>query len=286
MAPKPSKRAAKSGGTNTAKKVKGPPEPFESAPDAMVPFLSLLNPEYVYITHVDDHPTFFKKQIFAVPVIMNLSIAIGLLYRLYVQLPWYWSLLLTVWGYETSTTVDKSKHTTKELVWIMLGRSAHFMIDFLLMRFIVPWPVSFFTEDGGNPTEWRLAIGFKDKEIYVRRSRSFKAKDILEAETQGRENPFFKVRIIPAVDTKIVRDKTGYATMGSDYDLDFGVMVAAERLIEKKTCPRVLFERTVWIHCGETHGWCRWDVDGEEAEIDDEEFLMSLAREAAKERGE
>jgi hypothetical protein len=49
-----------------------------------------------------------------------------------------------------------------------------FMIDLLIYTFVWPWPRDFFAgRIIGNPVAWRFGVGFRDKEIIVRRSRKW-----------------------------------------------------------------------------------------------------------------
>jgi hypothetical protein len=257
-----------------------------------------LNKSKLYIAHIDRHPVPFKKRIFAIPVLLNLAFLALLTWRLYAILPFYASILLTVTGYPSDTTVDTSSHSKTQLVGITLKRAGTFLFDFLLFKFVGSWVYTFFLESpykGGNPVRWRVKSGFRESEIYVRVSRSFATANFLApATTQGLENPFLKVRVMPAVDRFYLKQKTGYLTMGADWDLDFGAMVKAQDLVDKGTVERGLFERTVWVYFGDGIGWGVWecwrddeggatsaDVDGND---DEETILMKkLAEQAEKE---
>ena len=88
-----------------------------------------------------------------------------------------------------------------------------FMFDFILFRFVGPWPLSFFFEMPGNPILWRYHVGFRDQEVYVRESRGWGTEDLLGAAEgssgkAGSESPFFKTRILPAVDIHRLRAKS------------------------------------------------------------------------------
>jgi hypothetical protein len=272
------------------------PEPFVPAPESLQPFLSTLKKSRLYITHIDRHPWFFKRRIFTVPLLLNLSILFLLLWRVYIVLPWYGSIVLTVLGYDSSTSVDTSQHTRGQLVSILLRRTGTFVFDFVLFRFIGPWPYTFFLEKPGNPVQWRRKIGFKDEEVYVRVSRGFNQKDFLGASVQGWENPFFKVRVLRAVEEKYLKEKTGYLMMGADWDLDFDSMVTAQQIFDDGLVDKTYLNRSVFVWCGDATGWTMWQCGKETggalvneqsqkfaAADNEDDFMKRLAAEAEKE---
>lgn len=169
-------------------------------------------------------------------------------------------------GNENKSTVHWAKSNWKELVWGIGGRGVTFLFDFLLFRIVGPWPKSFFLDVPGNPVWWRVKIGFRDEEVYVRESRGWGAKDLLgEAEGStgraGAESPFFKTRILPAVDSRRLREKTGYMLMDKDYDLDFWGMIKATELLDKRTITLDILRKSVfvWVGTDEKGQWAVWD---------------------------
>lgn len=161
----------------------------------------------------------------------------------------------------------------RTVVW----RAVHFLIDWVLVRIVAPWPYSFFLEPPGNPVLWRWRIGFRDSEVYVRVSRGWGKEDLLGASKEdgkrGGDSPFFKVRILPALDKERVRAKTGYLLMDGDWDLDFAVMTEATRLVDKGVLQEEQLEKSVLVWCGDDEGqgqwviWECWKLDeGAEAE--------------------
>lgn len=257
--PSASKRSPVSKATLPTPATPAAPPPFSPAPSNLSPFLSGLNKSQVYITHIDRHPAAFKKRVFSVPVILNVVILLLLLWRVYAIYPTYLSLLFSVLGYSTPTSVDPTSRTWAQLAWIVAKRAFTFLLDFLLVRFIWSWPLTFFLERPANPVTWRWSVGFRDAEIYVRESRGWGAEDLLNANKKGPENPFFKVRILPAVDRTFVRSKTGYLMMGKDWDLDFAGMARAHKLLDGKEIPMESFEKSVWVYAGDEVGWCVWE---------------------------
>ncbi|KAF1978451.1 hypothetical protein BU23DRAFT_549890 [Bimuria novae-zelandiae CBS 107.79] len=241
------------------------PDPFEPAPSHLAPLLDYFDKSSVYITHVDNHPAWFKKRVFYVPLGLNVVIALLLLWRAYAAIPWYWTLTMSILGHENETTIHWSKTPLRKLVWSVAWRGSVFLFDWLLITVIGPWPWTFFFESPGNPVSWRYAIGFRDREVYVRESRGWGASDLLgQAEGSsgktGSDNPFFKTRILPAVDPRRLMEKTGYMLMDKDFDLVFGAMVDATQLIDKKEVSVDDFRTSVFVWVGsETNGqWAVW----------------------------
>lgn len=242
------------------------PDPFVPAPTELASLLSTLDTECVYITHVDNHPAWFKQRVFYVPVGLNLTIAVLLVWRLYAAGPWYWALIMSFLGHQNETTIIYATTAWLVLIRKVVWRSAIFLFDFLLFRVVGPWPWSFFFEPGGNPVSWRLRIGFRDAEVYIRESRGWGAQDLLgEAEGSsgkaGGESPFFKTRILPAVDQKRLKEKTGYMLMDQDFDLAFGPMVTATRLVDKKEASLDQLRTSVfaWIGTEKSGQWVVWN---------------------------
>ncbi|KAF2872196.1 hypothetical protein BDV95DRAFT_571746 [Massariosphaeria phaeospora] len=242
------------------------PEPFSPAPAALEPLLSQFDPDSIYITHVDNHPAWFKKRIFFVPVGINLTIALLLAWRVYAALPLYWSIIMSLLGNPNETTIYWGDNSWGQLAVSVLWRTLIFTFDFLLFRFVGPWPLTFFFESPGNPVSWRWTTGFRDVEVYVRESRGWGAKDLLgEAEgatgKAGADSPFFKTRILPAIESGRLRDKTGYLLMDKDFDLDFWGMTQATELLDKKEITLDALRKSVfmWVGSLETGQWIVWD---------------------------
>ncbi|KAF2148202.1 hypothetical protein K461DRAFT_232597 [Myriangium duriaei CBS 260.36] len=247
-----------------------PPVPFTPAPDRLAPFLTNLDPSKVYITHIDRFPAAFKKQIFAVPVILNLFIFAALAWRAYAMIPWYGNVLNLFVGNFSTLAVDRDAHSKLGLAWIVLRRSLNFMLDFVLVRFVAAWPYSFFLESPCSPVGWRWRVGFRDNEIVVRESRRWGGKELLGGVKTGQDSPFFKTRLLPAIDRRWIREKSGYMMMNSDWDLDFYAMVMANRFVSLKELTLNDFEKTVLAH-KEGMGWVAWRVHELDKSGDEEE---------------
>jgi hypothetical protein len=272
MPPKAKQRAVKAPKTKTTI-----PEPFTAAPKELAHLLSTFSRDTVYITHIDTHPAWFKKRIFSVPVVLNLTISLVLLWRLWYIVPHYWAILLSVMGNANETTIYWEDTTWSSLLWKVFRRMMSFFFDFLLFRLVGPWPWSFFLELPGNPMWWRWKIGFRDEEIYVRQSRGWGAEDLLGAAEgstgkAGAESPFFKTRILPALDAQRLREKTGYLLMDTDFDLDFYGMIAATQLLDRKLVAPSTLRKAVFVYVGdlsaaeENGQWVYWDCSEPDAD--------------------
>ncbi|OAL49533.1 hypothetical protein IQ07DRAFT_588092 [Pyrenochaeta sp. DS3sAY3a] len=264
MAPKPRQTRLPKPSSSSSPHI---PPPFTPAPAQLAPLLSTFNPASVYITHIDRHPAWFKKRIFAVPVLLNLVIALALLWRAYAIIPHYWAITLSILGNHNDTTIYWAAESWATLAWRLAKRVAGFTLDWVLFRVVAPWPYGFFAEQPGNPVSWRWAVGFRDDEVYVRVSRGWGAEDVLGAAAgstgkAGEESPFFKTRILPAVEARRLREKTGYMLMDGDFDLDFYGMTAATQLVDAKDIALDALSKSVFVFVGEPDKggvWAVWD---------------------------
>ncbi|KKY21181.1 hypothetical protein UCDDS831_g04249 [Diplodia seriata] len=290
------KPANKGGGAKAAKKAASspspappaiPPPPFSRAPE-LEPFLSTLDREKVYLTHIDTHPADFKKRIFAIPAALNVLIVALLAWRAYAAAPTYWALLLAALGNRTEYAVARDAATWGELGAIALRRGGMFLGDYVLVMVVGNWPWNFFfgggpQGDNGNPCKWRWGIGgFREREIYIRESREWGVKELLGEEGEmiaSEDSPLFKMRIMPAIDRRFIREKTGYLMVNANWDLDFDAMVRAHRAVEKGEIAEEKFEKSVWVYGGEPVGWCVWEVhrlDGDGAEAEGRKKIVAF----------
>lgn len=254
-------------GTDCTKEL---PLPFSLPPKNLTPFFETLDEAKVYIVHLDTLPSEFKRKIFAVPIFMNLVIGGLLLWRAYAIYPTYLDMLFAIFGQNTNAVViDVDSRPWLDLMSIVLRRTLMILFDFILFRFILPWPISFFFEAPANPIRWRRNVPFQNSEIIVRVSRNWGTADLSEGMSQGQQNPFFKVRIMPAIDKTYVREKTGYLMMGKDWDLDFASMIFAHTLVEEGKMTFENFQKTVLVHSVD-HGWMYWPVHQLEEGSEDE----------------
>lgn len=246
------------------------PAPFERAPDAIEPFLNQLNPSQIYITHIDRHRAEYKKQIFTFAVLVNSTIAFLLAWRLYVAVPKYLALLRTMFGFVSNETVNTLTTTRNEQIWILLRRTGMMALDFLLFRFIGPWPLTFFLERPANPVTWRWTVRFLPEEVVVRVSRNWDGEDLMKGTKRGEQSPFFKTRIEPAIERRFM-DKTAYLMMDGSWDLDFGLMQDAHVLLKEDKVKQQDLNGVVLAH-QEGSGWLSWkfgnDSDGVDVGIE------------------
>lgn len=225
-----------------------PPAPFKRPPEALQSFIDGLSEKHVYVTHIDSKPAAFKRKIFLVPVAMNVCVSLLFVWRMYSILPWYWQLVVSALGYPSAASFAASQATWGELAREVAGRGLIMFIDFVLFVFVWPWPVEFAAgRRHGNPMQWRWSVGFRDKEIYVRRSRNwdqalgdfFKdsdARKILVAYVQQATSPLLQ------------EQKTGYLLMNGSWDLDWEAMTYAHALVDKKVVALEAFKNVVVVH--------------------------------------
>jgi len=173
------------------------PPPFTPAPSFLSPLLSTLRKEHVYITPIDLHPAWFKRRIFTVPVLLNLVILALLLWRTITILPWYAAILVsslsqTSSGFRTSST---DPDTWKSFASTVTLRALTFLLDYLLIAIMWPWPLSFFLERPHSPVSWRWVVGFREQEVVVRESRKWGAEALVGGRKSGGESQFLKTRL-------------------------------------------------------------------------------------------
>jgi hypothetical protein len=255
------------------------PPPFSKAPTSLSSFLDQLDPAQVYITHIDRTQVHVKQQVFFFAFLLNASIAALLVWRAYVAIPKYFALTQTFLGYDSSAKVGEVT-PTNEKVWILFSRTATMLFDYLLVRLVVPWPGSFFFERPANPVTWRWNIGFQKEEVVVRVCRNWEGRDMMKGEKKGEESPFFKTRILTAVDMEVM-EKTGYLMMDGSWDLDFGAMQDAHTLVKMGKLGVGELDALVLVHqdAGGYKGWLGWrfrQPKGETAEEERRRKLMAF----------
>ncbi|KAM0322439.1 hypothetical protein ACHAQA_009506 [Verticillium albo-atrum] len=258
-----------------------PPAPFKKPPEVLQPFFEHLNPKHVYITHIDLKPVDFKRKIFLVPVGMNVIVVLLFVLRMWYILPWYWLLLQSGLGNVNETTFPAATSTWGQIVWEVVKRGAGFSLDLVLVIFVWPWPVEFaLGRTHGNPLRWRRQVGFRDKEIYVRRSRDWDRKvgDVFK-NPEGKGALLALVR--QATAPMLQHEKTGYLTMNGEWDLDWEAMVQAHAMVDRKDIAIDAFRSVVLVHHVE-FGWMALVQLKEEEQIDERrqqvfEFRDALA---------
>ncbi|KAJ4002609.1 hypothetical protein NW752_012428 [Fusarium irregulare] len=256
----PNKRAGKQKRAHFAdKKDEAPPSPFKRPPEALEPFIQSLDEKHVYVTHIDNKPAAFKRKIFLVPVGMNVVVVLLFILRMWWIAPWYWQLIMTGLGHENETTWNTADSTWAEISLEIAKRAGTMFIDFILFIFVWPWPVEFVAGQArGNPCQWRWQVGFREEEVYVRRSREWD-----EALTDILEDDDSKKILLSYIDNAtspiLQEQKTGYLLMNAYWDLDWARMVLAHRLVDKKELALEAFKGLVLVHHA-GYGWMSYDV--------------------------
>jgi hypothetical protein len=262
MPPKGKGKAKSSGSSsfNYAQKVPSsqPPAPFSHAPQNLKPFLSRLSKKHVYITTVDTMPWQYKAQIFAVPLTMNIFIVGILLWRLWVMGPYYLKIFSSLLGYPNETTMNVAQMTQQEIGYAIASRTLKFLADFVLYIGLWPWPSAFFDlSENNSPLAWRISVGFKDREITVRRSRKWDEilGDVVTEGGEAREGGrLFLTNVRKATSEAYMHGKTGYSMLNKNWDLDWRLMILATEMVEKKGMSIDDFKTMVLIF-SEEHGW-------------------------------
>ncbi|KAM0285465.1 hypothetical protein ACHAQH_001414 [Verticillium albo-atrum] len=258
-----------------------PPAPFKQPPSVLDPFISLLDPSHIYITHLDLKPTDFKRKIFLVPLGMNIIVILLFALRTWYIIPYYWLLIQSGLGHANETTFPASTSTWAQIAWEVTKRGATFSLDLILVVFVWPWPVEFaLGRTHGNPLRWRWNVGFREKEVYVRRSREWDRKlgDILK-NAEGKNAVLALVR--QATSPMLQHEKTGYLTMNGEWDLDWEAMVQAHAMADRKEIALDAFRSVVLVHHVE-YGWMTLAQLKEDEQVDERrqqvfEFRDALA---------
>lgn len=262
MSPKArGKSSGKFSVTYNASIPKEPPAPFARAPAQLMKFLENLPEQHIYITTLDKHPPDFKRKIFLVPLILNVSILVLLAYRIYNIVPFYTYILLDRAGYPNHTTLTPAAMSWLEITLAVLWRAGNLAFDFGLYMFVSPWPHAFFVgSDFGTPLEWRWSLGFRDTEIVVRRSKRWDQDlgDVVVDQTTPKSR-LFSANVRFAVSKAFMKGKTAYSMLNKEWDLDFLAMVDAATLVDEKELSIQEFETRVLVHT-ETFGWLVYET--------------------------
>ncbi|KAG9232308.1 hypothetical protein BJ875DRAFT_380982 [Amylocarpus encephaloides] len=231
-----------------------PPKPFTRVPEAFEQLLPSLSTNHVYITSIDSHPRDFKRKIFLVPVLMNIIIVGAIFYRISVIGPWYMKICFSLMGNRNELTLNTRRMTMEDLGKEALCRTATFMVDLLIYSFVWPWPKTFFLGQAiGSPVAWRTAIGFRDREIVIRRSRKWflPGTDVLD---EGVEQSLLFQNVAKATNSVWMNEKTGYLMLNKEWDLDWKIITTATKMADKGVMKLDDFKTTVLVHSDE-FGW-------------------------------
>jgi hypothetical protein len=240
-----------------------PPAPFSRPPQNLGPFIAKLSQKHVYITSVDNMPWQFKAQIFAVPLLTNVVIVAFIFWRIWRVGPYYFKLGQSLMGVPNETTMNPMLMTRKELGYELTYRTLQFVADFLIYVILWPWPRAFFgPSEDENPAAWRASIGFMDQEIAVRKSRKWD-QTLGDIVTEGGEasegGTIFLTNVRQATSQAFMREKTGYAMLDRNWDLDWRLMILSTLMIDKKEMFLDDFNTTVLVH-SKQFGWVVFDA--------------------------
>ncbi|KAH7154871.1 hypothetical protein B0J13DRAFT_544232 [Dactylonectria estremocensis] len=266
----PARRAAKAKAAQAKQNPGAPPPPFKQPPEVLEPFLNSLSKKHIYVTHIDSKPADFKRKIFLVPVGMNVCVVLLFVLRMVWITPWYYKLVASSLGHPNETTWAASADAPwTEAAWEISKRALTMLFDFVLFVFVWPWPVEFVAGQAhGNPCQWRWQVGFRPKEIYVRRSRDWDRmlKDIFSDKDS---KTILTAYLGQATSPMLQEQKTGYLLMNGQWDLDWAEMIHAHSLVDKKDIAIEVFRSLALVHHRD-YGWMVYDTKTSAAASEDE----------------
>lgn len=210
--------------------------------------------------HIDTTHTDQKWQTFLVPSIVNILVAAVIAVRVYMAFSTYPALVKMLFGLQSALSVDTATVSWMQQGALVLRRTGAIFIDYFLVTLFLSWPFNFVL----GPVRWRRAVGFRDREIIVRRSASSWSKN-LERNKWMRDNEAMRDKIVAAVTPERI-GKTGYLLVDADWNLDYDAMICAHRLVDRiaKGDGVQLDEfRTAVLVYTDTDGWLIWRVEDE-----------------------
>lgn len=243
-----------------------PVDPFQVVLPELERICDILDKDKIYISHIDETPIDLKRRVFMVPVWMNAFFALGLLVRLYYAIPFYCSFIISYFGRQGDPWIEADKLQWLEFMSLVISRLAIVAFDMFLSTKVISWPVAFCFGAPASPVNWRMAVGFQEKEIIIRRSRSFH-EDFKSSRTT---NDLLTVKIFAteALDNQSIQ-KTAY-TMIADkrWDLDFAAMIEAHEVLAKSKGLSISWlDRKVLAHNSRDDRWQIWHLDGKSQEM-------------------
>jgi hypothetical protein len=245
---------------------KGPPPPFELPSEKLSShFLSTLPQDHVYIVHVDTTLSAFKRQVFIVPICINIVLSCLLVWRACYALPMYLDLINGALGHSSPTVVNVKGSTRSQLVSVTISRTLMLLGDYLLYAWLGHWPWRFVLGVAAtrysSPVKWRRALGFQEREVIVRQSRSWVKS--LRSDWTIDDELTLKHKIMPALEKKSL-DKTGYSLEDKNWTLDFRAMIDAHSSILSGNLSLADFDKAVLVHYPPSNGlhggWMVWHV--------------------------
>ncbi|EED19905.1 conserved hypothetical protein [Talaromyces stipitatus ATCC 10500] len=256
---KATKRSVK--GKEPSKSTAKPPTPFVKAPSILKPFLELLSLNEIYLIHIDRESPDFKKQLFILPVLLNTAIVLFFAYRIYNGFYVYPDIFASALGLSTKSTVDLTSQPMKSAVSTVLRRTLTFSIDYFLVTIFLLWPIRFIQ----GPIYWRRKVGFRQREVVVRQSRSTWSATLERNRWVYGDEKVVREKVVPAVAPQRIK-KSGYLLIDADWDLDYKAMVRAHELIDninKGSGVQLDEFRTAILVNTDDEGWLIWRVADE-----------------------
>lgn len=146
-----------------------------------------------------------------------------------------------------------------------------FFFDFALYQFVATWPLDFFRwAQPLGPAIWRWKIGYKAREVVVRRSRRW-GEQVFFGENneavlgEGKiGGKLYKERVLPGIDAAWVRGRTGMSMLDRNWDLWYQGMADAQMLIEKDQVKIEDFNSRMVVVHESKRGWLMWKCDNDE----------------------
>jgi len=238
----------------------GPIQPFMKVPAILKPFVEPLSQQEVYLVHIDTTNTDQKWQTFLVPLVVNTVVAVVIALRIYMGFSTYPALVKMLFGLQSSLSVDTATVSWLQQIQVILHRTGTILIDYFLVTLFLSWPFHFVL----GPVRWRRAVGFRDREIIVRRSSSSWSRT-LERNKWIRNNEAMRDKIIAAVTPERI-GKTGYLLVDTDWNLDYAAMIRAHGLVDRICKGDGVqldeFRTAVLVHT-DPDGWLIWRVEDE-----------------------
>ncbi|KAJ5888020.1 hypothetical protein N7495_008061 [Penicillium taxi] len=251
------KTPASSGSSTPSSASLGPIPPFTKVPDILKPFVEPLLSGEIYLVHIDTTGADLKWQAFLVPSLVNAVIAAVILLRVYMGISTYPALIAIVIGLESSLSVNLSTTSWFDIAQLIIRRTGGLFIDYFLVTVFLAWPINFIL----GPVRWRRAIGFRDREVIVRRSASSWSSQLVR-NTWMRDDEAMRDKIVAAVTPERI-GKTGYLLVDDDWNLDYDAMTHAQKLVDRTRKGDGVqldeFRTAVLVHT-DSDGWLIWRV--------------------------
>lgn len=221
--------------------------------------------------HIDKEQPEFKRQVFIVPILLNIGIVLFIAYRIYNGIYVYPDILVTVLGLSPGPVIDLSSKSWLQTALIIARRTITFSIDYFLITLFLAWPIRFVR----GPLYWRRKIGFREREIVVRQSRNSWTATLPRNSWIYEDEKTVRDKVVPAVTPQRLA-KSGYLLIDADWDLEYDAMVRAHGLVDLTSKGQGIqldeFRAAVLVNTDD-EGWMIWrvadeDVKGREEQRD------------------